>query len=252
MQKKITTFYPLLLCLLIITAIGCNKSEPCDDVTCFNNGQCLEGTCICPDGFEGEFCQTASDPCEDLPCLNNGQCVEGICVCPTGFTGVLCEIAIEACESITCQNNGYCENGACVCPTGYSGQFCETLLQPTQMILQVVTLTSWPGEHDGNDWDPFGGKPDFYVRILSGGEEVFKSDRVDHCETGVEYDYNCNFTMDMNSQYALEVRDFDTTSADDLAASINFTPSGYYSDLPIVVFLSESSTNLTLAVAWEY
>lgn len=33
--------------------------DPCKDIECLNDGNCVEGTCVCPDGFQGEFCEIA-------------------------------------------------------------------------------------------------------------------------------------------------------------------------------------------------
>lgn len=58
----------LALCLLVFGS--CEKSEfvygpttyykPCEKVSCFNGGYCIDGLCRCPIGFEGESCQTRS------------------------------------------------------------------------------------------------------------------------------------------------------------------------------------------------
>jgi len=42
---------------LIITLLSACK-EPCEEITCENGGACIEGTCECPEGFSGEFCET--------------------------------------------------------------------------------------------------------------------------------------------------------------------------------------------------
>lgn len=42
--------------LISIFIVGCNK-KPCDDILCLNNGECVDGTCICPDGFSGDRCE---------------------------------------------------------------------------------------------------------------------------------------------------------------------------------------------------
>lgn len=42
-----------LLVFLLLLASSCK--DPCKDVNC-NDGVCLEGTCLCDDGFEGENC----------------------------------------------------------------------------------------------------------------------------------------------------------------------------------------------------
>lgn len=50
MKKK---FAFLFLFVLSLTLFNC--TDPCEDVDC-NQGSCIEGTCDCDDGFEGEFC----------------------------------------------------------------------------------------------------------------------------------------------------------------------------------------------------
>lgn len=71
--------------------------DPCDDTVCLNGGACLNGDCVCPDGWEGVNCQTPtgggfnpSDPCYGIVCLNGGECVNGVCDCANGFTGPNC------------------------------------------------------------------------------------------------------------------------------------------------------------------
>lgn len=53
----------LLSALVIVCLIfaGCKK-DPCKDVTCFNNGTCLEGVCICTEGYEGSKCEQEVTP----------------------------------------------------------------------------------------------------------------------------------------------------------------------------------------------
>lgn len=77
-----------LLVLLVVLASSCK--DPCDDVTCNGNGVCLDGTCLCDDGFEGVNCE--KDLCADVNC-NDGNCVNGDCECDEGFEGENCEFA---------------------------------------------------------------------------------------------------------------------------------------------------------------
>ncbi len=46
----------------LTTYTSCSKSDknPCENVTCQNGGTCVNGSCNCPDGYEGNNCQTAS------------------------------------------------------------------------------------------------------------------------------------------------------------------------------------------------
>ncbi|MCB9045759.1 MAG: calcium-binding EGF-like domain-containing protein [Chitinophagales bacterium] len=88
--------FPGLLTLFAFSLVlyaSCNNK--CKDITCQNGGTCENGSCKCPTGYEGEFCETASDPCSNIDCLNGGTCDNGKCNCPDGYEGDKCEIAIN-------------------------------------------------------------------------------------------------------------------------------------------------------------
>jgi len=112
----------MFLTIAFIGIAGC--SEKCDDVNCLNGGACNDGSCVCPDGFSGEFCQTA-DPCADITCQNGGTCLDGTCDCPDGFNGEFCETQ-ELCANVVCENGGTCVNGDCDCTEPYTGTNCQT------------------------------------------------------------------------------------------------------------------------------
>ena len=44
----------------LTTYTSCTKKDKCEDVTCQNGGSCVNGSCNCPEGWEGNNCQTAS------------------------------------------------------------------------------------------------------------------------------------------------------------------------------------------------
>jgi len=48
-------FYQLLFIAVLIVA-GCGEDDPCKDVVC-GPGTCEEGTCVCPEGYEGSSCE---------------------------------------------------------------------------------------------------------------------------------------------------------------------------------------------------
>lgn len=55
----------IIVCLGLILSlhhISCTKKDPCEGVTCQNNGTCESGNCKCPLGYEGQFCQSESLP----------------------------------------------------------------------------------------------------------------------------------------------------------------------------------------------
>lgn len=49
----------LFLFLFTVVVIGACTTDECKKVKCQNNGNCDNGQCICPDGFEGKYCETA-------------------------------------------------------------------------------------------------------------------------------------------------------------------------------------------------
>ena len=55
-------------------------------------GECdyKSGTCKCFDGFAGEKCK--QKVCKNN-CFNNGECIEGNCICKIDFTGISCEFS---------------------------------------------------------------------------------------------------------------------------------------------------------------
>jgi hypothetical protein len=118
MKSRILMFFSIAF----IGIAGC--SEPCDDVNCLNGGACNDGTCVCPDGFSGEFCQT-TDLCAAITCQNGGACLDGLCDCPDGFMGEFCQ-SVDPCTNVVCNNGGVCDNGTCDCPDAYTGANCQT------------------------------------------------------------------------------------------------------------------------------
>jgi hypothetical protein len=45
----------LFLLIPLLTVLSC-KDDPCDDIFCYNDGYCEDGTCICPLGYTGLDC----------------------------------------------------------------------------------------------------------------------------------------------------------------------------------------------------
>ncbi|XP_060723740.1 sushi, nidogen and EGF-like domain-containing protein 1 isoform X1 [Tachysurus vachellii] len=116
-----------------------------EECLCQNGGACIDanGTCECPTGFIGLYCQfeVTQTPCSNSrPCPDGGPCLEYggtyLCTCQTGidfehdhkdfYPYVQPQ---SACDSSPCQNGGYCfeQDGGytCECEHGYRGKNCE-------------------------------------------------------------------------------------------------------------------------------
>lgn len=114
--------------IFLLTSFFLSSCNNCADVNCLNGGECNDGTCICPDGFTGEYCETTANACTDIDCGPNGTCVDGTCVCAEGWTGEFCDMEVtDPCVDVVCGANGTCVAGVCICDSGYEGDNCELL-----------------------------------------------------------------------------------------------------------------------------
>lgn len=117
------------------------KVDPCRAVRCIFNRKCVEGKCVCNEGFvkKGFFC--IPDLCTTIKCPRNSECKDGACVCYKGYefnSNRRCVKVSEKCVSpkvstacavqcpATCENpvpKGRCrttcdKNKKCVCRRG--------------------------------------------------------------------------------------------------------------------------------------
>ncbi|KAL3668192.1 hypothetical protein V7S43_007052 [Phytophthora oleae] len=91
-------------------------------------------TCMCYAGFEGDMCSTEVSNACDVDCGTGGDCVDGECVCKEGFDGKEYDgkqgKANQRCtlctNDLACQYNNTCntDTGKCVRAAGYSGDTC--------------------------------------------------------------------------------------------------------------------------------
>ncbi|XP_035659208.1 neurogenic locus notch homolog protein 1-like [Branchiostoma floridae] len=132
------------LCRLRMELIGCDGIDHCVNVTCLNNGTCIDGLddyrCACVPGYTGKDCEINIDECVSGPCQNGGTCIDGVngysCACAPGYTNQTCGIDIDECLSKPCQNGGTCTDGIdsynCTCAAGYTGLTCQLEIDECQ------------------------------------------------------------------------------------------------------------------------
>ena len=79
------------------------------------------GECACPPGFSGATC--AHSECSQMVCEHGGTCLEGHCICVDGYLGNRCQFNL--CDDyVTCHNGGTCNLGRCTCAEGFTGSNC--------------------------------------------------------------------------------------------------------------------------------
>ena len=84
----------LCFALAMFSACGDDPIDPCAGVDCGVNGECVDGTCDCEEGYSGANCEIF-DPCFSIDCGANGTCVDGTCDCEDGYYGDNCELLIQ-------------------------------------------------------------------------------------------------------------------------------------------------------------
>lgn len=97
----------------------CTPIDPCFEVRCGANASCVEGTCLCDAGFEGNALLdcTRIDPCAEIECGVNASCLEGECHCAAAFEGnpyLGCD-PMSPCTNVVCDPGQVCAEGACIC-----------------------------------------------------------------------------------------------------------------------------------------
>lgn len=78
-MKKINLLLMAMGSVMLLSLASC---DPCKDVTCDNDGECVDGDCDCAENYYGDACETF--------CMN-GTYADGTCTCDEGYEGDGCD-----------------------------------------------------------------------------------------------------------------------------------------------------------------
>lgn len=89
MKTSNLKFVFALLSILLLTLPACQVDE-CENQACLNGGSCVDGSCICTNGFSGEHCEIAPTrpDCE----VNN---TAGLCLTNSSTTNKTYDIVLD-------------------------------------------------------------------------------------------------------------------------------------------------------------
>ncbi len=114
-----------------------------------------------------------ADLCDGVVCLNGGGCLDGTCLCSDGYSGVNCE-TFDPCFNTTCLNDGTCENGNCLCADGFAGADCSQMVAPISISITKVVLKAYPPFNiDGGRWDVDGSTADAFPILIQDATSTF-------------------------------------------------------------------------------
>jgi hypothetical protein len=220
--QRSTLIALLSACMFLFN--GCKKDDPCEDKVCFNGGACVDGTCVCANGYSGANCETAP-------------------------------AAPDACAGITCLNGGNCANGVCVCSQGYTGADCSQQLTPTGIRINSIKVTSFPATDGGAGWDLTSG-PDIFPKLTLGTTTIWESPTYNqNADPSIDYTFTPNPTFNLTSptsQYTLTLYDYDDLDANDWMGGVNFTPYNSSNGFPTTIVLAPSGSAVSFSLNVSY
>ena len=192
----------------------CTSIDPCENVDCPANSNCVNGECVCHNGFDQANNCADIDECKgiDVPCQDNAECTNTIgsyeCDCSAGFT----ESSSGACDDVDecedqsdkCDAKADCINGTgdykCVCTDGFIGDGfectdineCDELTDPCQENAVCINT-------EGS----------FECNCLFGFTESTEGtcDDIDECSLGIDTCHNNAVCLNTSGGYDCECKD---------------------------------------------
>jgi len=144
------------------------------------------------------------------------------CLLMIGISG-----CADPCKKVSCQNGGTCSDGDCSCKSGFSGNECQNEKTPIKIIVNKIDVLQMPPiPPSGGGWDASNG-PDIYLVFKQGSSILLDSDYVLDADVNSGYSWTLSPSIEITSptsQCEIDLRDYDSTSANDFMGGYYFTP----------------------------
>jgi hypothetical protein len=144
------------------------------------------------------------------------------------------------------------------CDKGFTGKNCDQEITPAKMQVTFIKSTALPPFDGSSNWDPLGGMPDVYFRIVeeSTNTVVYVSgsgtnnNPLDELQVDLS---NSNVLINSpTSKYIIEAWDYDDLDADDYMGGIIFTPYTKGEHFPATVKLSCTGCKTAWKIDFTY
>ncbi|KAH9496424.1 Multiple epidermal growth factor-like domains protein 8, partial [Bulinus truncatus] len=96
-------------------------------------------------GHSGRFNATYHAHICSEHCQGNHMCVDGRCICKEGYWGHNCTLHVCPSNCSEDAGQGYCMNGICICYPGFTGVTCSQKISLNEMKLQLITDSALAG-----------------------------------------------------------------------------------------------------------
>lgn len=199
------------------------------------------------------------DPCKEITCLNDGVCVDGKCDCTEGYYGSKCE-DYNACHNVTCHNWGICVDGQCDCLPAWSGPDCSQQVTPSHIMLTELVLYEFPALNNGNTWDDpseENGNPDILMVIRSGNDYAYTTEIIENATPGSVYLFLKDIDLPLwnqNDNHTIQLWDIDPggTIADQSMGHVEGKIYEPDNGLPNTIRFYNPNRNIDVTLMLEY
>jgi hypothetical protein len=94
---------------------------------------------------------------------------------------------------------------------------------PVNVIVHSITVTGFPANNNGVNWDVLNSNPELYIQLGANGNSLHESGYHDNAFSNGSYTFDIpNIELNPNGNITIWFYDYDATSSDDYMGGIEF------------------------------